>query len=218
MPYEPVIAYADQVDLRVQENFLNDLFHNISPSLTNNQLYSAPAPTTTAGPVTTTQTQTEEKVMSAPATTTTTTRLKSVGGSVASQVKKGMAQGAIGTANRQVVALLEAKLGDNFPTALRNEAGRKALEMMIPTLILLAVEFDTKNQIPGKSHLESAANYALTDAAAQGTAHLLDIVINELGPVLQVYRESGEILLGETEQVVFEEVAVKQKVGELVNR
>lgn len=215
MPYEPVIAYADQVDLRIQDNFLNDLFNNISTSLPNNLAYSAPRTTAENTTQNTTQTQTEEKVMSTP---TTTTRLKSVGGSVASQVKKGMAQGAIGTANRQVVALLEAKLGDNFPNALRNEAGRKALEMLIPTLILMAVEFDTKNQIPGKSHLETAAQYAITDAAAQGTSQLLDLVINELGPVLQVYRESGEVLLGESEPVVFEEVAAKQKVGELVNR
>lgn len=141
---------------------------------------------------TTTETVTENKDTNMPPTTKE--KLKNTGTQLASAIKVGAAQGAIGEVNRQIIAKLEEKMGDSYPDVLRTEAGRLALQALIPATVLTVCEFDVTNKIPQKAAIRSGAEMALTNAAAGGAASLVQILLEELGPVLSTYANAAKAI------------------------
>jgi len=129
----------------------------------------------------------------------TTDKLKQGGLTVASAMKRGAAQGAVGAANRTVVQMLEKKMGEKYPEILRTAAGRKAIEALIPSLILMACAFDVQNRIPAKPHVENAAELALTDASAQAVGQLIEMLVEEAFPLLNTYAEAGMMIEEQTD-------------------
>lgn len=124
----------------------------------------------------------------------TTDKLKDGGLKVAEAMKRGAIQGAIGGTNRQVVTMIEQKLGEKYPEIFKTEIGRKAVETMIPSLVLMACAFDVNNRIPQKDHIERAAEYAVTDASADAVGQVIEMLVTEAFPILSAYASAGHML------------------------
>lgn len=179
--YKPFRAYKEKVEQQQKSVFEE------TPR-------EAPAPQPTPQ-----QTETKDKTM-AP---TATDKLKAGALRAAQAVKTGTIQGAIGASNREVVNAIEKKLGERYPEILATPGGRKAVEAFIPAMIIMACSFDVENRIPQKHHVETAAQFALTDASAGAVSEMIGFVVGEMFPILAAYAQAGHML--ETETVDFSE-------------
>lgn len=163
-PYHSYIAYTTAVEETINEKPINPTPDNVE------------------------QTTSRESKMN------TKDKLREGGSRVAAAMRRGTVQGAVGAANRNVIATLENKLGESYPEALKTPAGRKAMEALIPSLLLMACSFDVENKLPGKKYIEIAADNALVDASSGAVSDLISVLLTELGPVLQAYQEAGHML------------------------
>jgi hypothetical protein len=121
-------------------------------------------------------------------------RAKSVGKRVAVNAKQGALQGMVGAANQTAVTVLENQLGDKYPAVLKTPAGRKAVEALIPVLLMTICEFDTSDKIPGKEYVEKAAELALQDTSREAVQQLTMMLLSTMGPVLMSYQMAGKEL------------------------
>jgi hypothetical protein len=121
-------------------------------------------------------------------------KLKLGGKVIAESAKEGAAIGTVTAANKAALDFLEFKLGDNFPAFLKNPAGRAALEMAMPMLVLLACSMDEGNKIPAKQHVELAATYAVKGTSADAMQHAIEFLIQNGGMILMAYTEAGRKL------------------------
>ncbi len=131
---------------------------------------------------------------------------------ITSALKRGAAMGVVGTVNRKTVLGIEAKLGDNYPEALKSEAGRKAMEVALPSLVLAALPYlNEKGLAPGAAYIEQAATMAVEDAARDGAAQLAEVLMIMLMPVFEEYRTAGKMLAEDLVEVTDFGEAVKTK-------
>lgn len=144
--------------------------------------------------------------------TNTMSEEKSTTAIITSALKRGAAMGVIGTVNRKTVLGIESKLGDNYPEALKSEAGRKAMEVALPSLVLAALPYlEEKGLAPGAAYIEQAATMAVEDAARDGAAQLAEVLMIMLMPVFEEYRTAGKMLAEDLVEVTDFGEAVKTK-------
>jgi len=144
--------------------------------------------------------------------TNTMSEEKSTTAIITSALKRGAAMGVIGTVNRKTVLGIESKLGDNYPEALKSEAGRKAMEVALPSLVLAALPYlEEKGLAPGADYIEQAATMAVEDAARDGAAQLAEVLMIMLMPVFEEYRTAGKMLAEDLVEVTDFGEAVKTK-------
>lgn len=169
----------------------------------------APAPT----PEPTIEFETEETTMRQ--TVTTGQKLRAGGGKIAAALREGAVQGTIGSVNRQAVRALEDRFGDNYPEVFKTDTGRKAIEVAIPALFSMLLEFDIDNKVPQKKYIEMACQEALKDASASAVSDVINVLLTEALPMMQAYAAAGQ-QIAEQEQVedFTEKVANMQKVEE----
>lgn len=152
-----------------------------------------------------TQTQTTEQTMAT--TTTKKERAVNAAKSIGRKMQEGAVQGMVGQANREVISLVEKRLGEQYPEFLKTTAGRKALEIIVPSLVMLICEMDENKKIPGHNYVRSAAELAVTNASADAAGDIVSVVIQEIMPLLGKYVEAGKMLEGtEQEEKTEEEV------------
>ena len=144
--------------------------------------------------------------------TNTMSEEKSTTAIITSALKRGAAMGVVGTVNRKTVLGIESKLGDNYPEALKSEAGRKAMEVALPSLVLAALPYlEEKGLAPGAEFIEQAATMAVEDAARDGAAQLAEVLMVMLMPVFEEYRTAGKMLAEDLVEVTDFGEAVKTK-------
>ena len=131
---------------------------------------------------------TEEQVMSIP------DRLKSGGRTVAEVIKEGAMIGTITAANKSAIDIMIYKMGDKCPEMLKTPAGRQALELALPALMLMATEMDDGNRIPGKDYVANAATLALKGTSAEATEALTSVVMEHMGVLFMTYAAAGKEL------------------------
>lgn len=139
--------------------------------------------------------ETTEKTM-----TSKKERAVSAAKSVGRKMQEGAVQGMVGQANREVISLVEKRLGERYPEFLKTTAGRKALEILVPSLVMLVCEMDENKKIPGHNYVRSAAELAVTNASADAAGDIVAVVIQEIMPLLGKYVEAGKMLEGMTEE------------------
>ena len=130
----------------------------------------------------------EEPVMSIP------DRLKSGGRTVAEVMKEGAMIGAVTSANKNAIDIMLYKLGDKCPEMFKTPAGRQALELALPALMLMATEMDDGNRIPGKDYVEKAATLALKGTSAEAAEALTSVVMEHMGILFMSYAAVGKEL------------------------
>ena len=160
--------------------------------------------TSTSTPSPPTNTPTQE--------TNTMSEEKSTTAIITSALKRGAAMGVVGTVNRKTVLGIETKLGESYPEALKTEAGRKAMEVALPSLVLAALPYlNEKGLAPGADYIEQAATMAVEDAARDGAAQLAEVLMMMLMPVFEEYRTAGKMLAEDLAEVTDLGEAAKTK-------
>lgn len=86
------------------------------------------------------------------------------------------------------------KLGDKCPEMFKTPAGRQALELALPALMLMATEMDDGNRIPGKDYVEKAATLALKGTSAEAAEALTSVVMEHMGILFMSYAAVGKEL------------------------
>lgn len=128
-------------------------------------------------------------------------RAKSGGKIVLEASKKGAIKGTINAANKAVIVTIEEKLGEKYPDLLKTPAGRAALQLMIPAMLLMAMEFDTNDYIPAKDHVRAAAEMAVEGASAEAIEEVFSLLFEHAMPLIKAYASVGERIEDETRQI-----------------
>jgi len=138
--------------------------------------------------------------VSAPATSEEPTmssipdRLKQGGRTIADVVKEGALIGTVTAANKSAIDILIFKLGDKCPEMFKTPAGRQALELLLPAMMLMATEMDDGNRIPGKEYVSKAATLALKGTSAEAAEALSGALMEHLGIIMMTYAQVGKEL------------------------
>jgi len=157
---------------------------------------------------TTTNTGVENTMSSA------TDKAKEAGATVWEAIKEGSTMAVVGETNRQALLALELQLDGKYPGLLKDDNVRKAVEVALPSLVIMGLAFDEHDFVPGKEFIEYIAKLAVTDAARDGVQELVTILFAMMFPVLEIYREAGHKMLADRIDGLQEEMdraAQKQK-------
>ena len=102
--------------------------------------------------------------------------------------------GAVTSANKNAIDIMLYKLGDKCPEMFKTPAGRQALELALPALMLMATEMDDGDRIPGKEYVEKAATLALKGTSAEAAEALTSVVMEHMGILFMSYAAVGKEL------------------------
>ena len=114
---------------------------------------------------------------------------------------RGAQTGVVGAINRRFVRAVTDQLGDACPDILKTAIGQKALEGLLPGLIMFAAQYDTSNRIPYKDQIVKVAEVAFEDWSRDGMSQLTDVVFNLIEPFIEEYRQAAESMQLTEEEV-----------------
>lgn len=124
--------------------------------------------------------------------------LKETGRDAANALGKGVALATIGQGNEMARDRILDLLGDAAPSFLRSEAGRDALLVMPPALMLLAVDLGPHVGMPvpsqGRDLVRGAAIVGLEHAGMKNTQTAMRSLWEALEPLFAVYMMGGRQL------------------------
>lgn len=126
---------------------------------------------------------------------TVTDRLKGGGILIREAMQEGAILGGVTAANKGMVEFMEFKLGDKYPEALKSEAGRAAVQLAIPSLMLMFCEFDNGKNIPAFDSVKLAAQLAVKGSSAEAVEKAVQFVLKEGMPFLMAYAKAGDKVL-----------------------
>lgn len=148
--------------------------------------------------------------------TSVTDRLKTGGRTVLDAAKEGAQLGAVTAANKGAIELLEYKLGDKYPEILKTDAGRTAMQLAIPALMLMIIEMDEGDKIPAKEHVRLAAELAVKGTSADAVEQAMTFLLENGWLILQAYASAGKDI--EESHQVEEKFDAEQEMADVRER
>lgn len=99
---------------------------------------------------------------------------------------RGVGKGGLGAVNKRIVQAFIDKLGDKCPEPLKTEAGKRALEVLLPYVLLQATEFGpVGDRLPAKEKIQKALEMMMEDAAQRATGQVLETLMDMVMPIFQ---------------------------------
>lgn len=124
----------------------------------------------------------------------TSEKLRDGGRRVINNVQTGVAMGMVTGANRTAIGMVRQQLGEKYPELLQTPAGEKAMELALPSLVLMLCAFDEDNRIPRKEYIERAAELAVQGTTSEGIQELTAFLFQHAGMILSSYAEAGRMI------------------------
>lgn len=101
---------------------------------------------------------------------------------------KGLKKGGLGALNKRVVQFVINQLGDKCPEMLKTEAGKSALEIAWPYVLLQLLSIEAVRSRIGEDRalwMEEILGLIMEDAFQRGTQKALDAAIETIMPFFQ---------------------------------